>query len=60
MHGDTHFSHFYTNYGQQLQKRFFDYFLKGEKNGWDQQPRVSLNIRRPGEKFSLRAESEFV
>ena len=36
-----------------LQKRFFDYFLKGEQNGWDKQPRVQLNIRHPGR--ALRA-----
>ena len=59
VHGDTHFSHFYTNYGVDLQKRFFGYFLKGEDNGWDRQPRVLLNIRRPGEKFELRAENEW-
>ncbi len=58
-HGDTHFSHFYSHYGAGLQKKFFDYFLKGEKNGWDKQPRVSLNIRHPGEKFALRAENEW-
>ena len=27
---------FYANYGQDLQKRFFDHFLKGEDNGWDE------------------------
>jgi len=59
VHGDTHFSHFYTHYGQGLQKKFFDYFLKGEKNGWDKQPRVSLNIRHPGEKFAPRGENEW-
>ena len=42
-----------------LQKRFFGHFLKGEDTGWDAQPRVSLNIRRPGEKFALRAENEW-
>ena len=42
-----------------LQKRFFGHFLKGEDTGWDKQPRVSLNIRRPGEKFALRAENEW-
>jgi predicted acyl esterase len=42
-----------------LQKRFFGHFLKGEDTGWDQQPRVSLNIRRPGERFTLRAENEW-
>ena len=59
VHGDTHFTHFYSNYGMGLQKRFFGRFLKGAETGWDQQPRVSLNIRRPGERFTLRAENEW-
>lgn len=59
VHGDTHFTHFYSNYGEGLQKRFFGHFLKGENTGWDKQPAVSLNIRHPGEKFVLRAENEW-
>jgi predicted acyl esterase len=59
VHGDTHFTHFYSRYGEALQKRFFGHFLKGEDTGWEKQPRVSLNIRHPGEKFELRAESEW-
>ena len=59
VHGDTHFTHFYSNYGETLQKRFFGHFLKGEDTGWDRRPRVSLNIRYPDEKFVLRAESEW-
>jgi predicted acyl esterase len=59
VHGDTHFTHFYSSYGEALQKRFFGHFLKGEDTGWERQPRVSLNIRHPGEKFVLRAESEW-
>jgi predicted acyl esterase len=59
VHGDTHFTHFYSRYGESLQKRFFGYFLKGEDTGWEQMPRVSLNIRHPGEKFVLRAENEW-
>jgi predicted acyl esterase len=59
VHGDTHFTHFYSNYGETLQKRFFGHFLKGEDTGWDRQPRVSLNIRHPDEKFVLRAENEW-
>jgi uncharacterized protein len=58
-HGDTHFTHFYSNYGESLQKRFFGHFLKGEDTGWDKQPRVSLNIRHPNEKFVLRGENEW-
>jgi uncharacterized protein len=59
VHGDTHFTHFYSDYGEALQKRFFGHFLKGEDTGWSRQPRVSLNIRHPGEKFVLRAENEW-
>jgi uncharacterized protein len=59
VHGDTHFTHFYSNYGEALQKRFFGHFLKGEDTGWSRQPRVSLNIRHPHEKFVLRAENEW-
>ena len=60
VHGDSHWSHFYSLYGLALQKRFFDYFLKGIDNGWAaQQPRVQLNVRYPGEKFVLRSENEW-
>src|SRR5689334_2008546 len=59
VHGDTHFTHFYSRYGEALQKRFFGHFLKGENTGWEDQPRVALNVRHPGEKFVLRSENEW-
>ena len=59
VHGGSHWAPFYTDYGVKLQKRFFDYFLKGIRNGWDKQPRVQLQVRHPGEKFVLRHESEW-
>ena len=59
VHGDTHFTHFYSSYGEELQKRFFGHFLKGEDTGWEKEPRVALNIRHPGERFMLRAENEW-
>jgi predicted acyl esterase len=59
VHGDTHFTHFYSRYGETLQKRFFGHFLKGEDTGWTKQPRVSLNVRHPGEQFVLRGENEW-
>ncbi|MBU3614091.1 CocE/NonD family hydrolase [Polynucleobacter sp. Latsch14-2] len=59
VHGDTHFTHFYSTYGVELQKKFFAHFLKGEQSGWDQQPKVSLNIRHPHETFKLRAANEW-
>jgi hypothetical protein len=58
-HGDSHWSLFSSGYGVELQKRFFDYFLKGIDNGWKKQPRVQLNIRHPGERFVLRHENEW-
>jgi len=59
VHGGSHWAPFYTDYGVKLQKRFFDYFLKGIKNGWDRQPRVLLQVRHPGEKFVERHENEW-
>jgi len=59
VHGGSHWAPFYTDYGLDLQKRFFGFFLKGEKNGWDKQPRVLLNVRHPGEKFVQRTENEW-
>lgn len=44
-HGLEHWTEFYTDYGLKLQKRFFDFFLKGADNGWDQQPPVKLQVR---------------
>jgi uncharacterized protein len=59
VHGIEHWTHYYTDYGVNLQKKFFGYFLKGEKNGWDKQPRVQLNVRYPDEKFVIRHEDDW-
>ena len=59
VHGIEHWTHFYTDYGMDLQKRFFGYYLKGEKNGWDKQPTVQLQVRHPGEVFVERHENEW-
>jgi predicted acyl esterase len=57
-HGIEHWTHFYTDYGRNLQLRFFDFHLKGKKNGWDRQPRVLLQVRHL-DKFVERAENEW-
>jgi uncharacterized protein len=57
VHGDSHWSLFYTDYGLHLQKRFFEHFLKHVDNGWDEQPRVHLNIRHVDGSFAPRDES---
>jgi predicted acyl esterase len=59
IHGLDHFTHFYSDYGMALQKRFFGHFLKGEDTGWDQQPKVALHVRHPDEVFVERAEEEW-
>jgi predicted acyl esterase len=56
IHGDTHWTEFYTAYGIDLQKRFLSHFLKGDDTGWSQQPPVQLKIRHPSEEFTVRHE----
>ena len=57
-HGLEHWTHFYTDYGVRLQKRFFDHFLKGTDNGWGRQPRVQLQVRHI-DRFVERYEDEW-
>jgi predicted acyl esterase len=59
LHGLEHWTHYYTDYGRELQKRFFDHFLKGEDNGWDRQPSVLLNVRHADGRFVRRDEHEW-
>src|SRR5713226_4464078 len=59
VHGIEHWTHFYTDYGVALQKKFFGHFLKGEDTGWTKQPKVQLQVRHPGERFVERAEREW-
>lgn len=59
VHGDSHWSLFSSGYGLDLQKRFFDHFLKDIANGWEATPPVMLNVRHPGEEFVLRYENEW-
>jgi uncharacterized protein len=59
VHGIEHWTHFYTDYGVRLQKKFFGHFLKGEDTGWAQQPKVVLQVRHPGERFVERHEQEW-
>jgi uncharacterized protein len=58
VHGIEHWTEFYTDYGVDLQKRFFGYFLKGEDTGWPNQPKVQLQVRH-SDKFVMRPEKEW-
>jgi predicted acyl esterase len=57
-HGLEHWTHFYTDYGVGLQKKFFGHFLKGEDTGWKKQPKVLLQVRHV-DKFVERHEQEW-
>src|SRR5687768_9599400 len=59
LHGLEHWTHFYTDYGVRLQKRFFGHFLKGEDTGWDDQPPVLLQVRHADGTFTERGEDEW-
>lgn len=59
VHGLEHWTHFYTDYGVSLQRRFFEHFLKGADNGFDRTAPVRLNIRHPGDRFTARDEQEW-
>jgi predicted acyl esterase len=58
VHGLEHWTEFYTDYGVQLQKRFYDCFLKDERRGWETQPKVQLQVRHP-DRFELRMEDDW-
>lgn len=58
MHGGTHWESFYLPEYVQMQKRFFDRYLKGEANGWDEQPPVLLEVRHV-DRFVSRCENEW-
>ncbi len=57
-HGLEHWTEFYTDYGVQLQKRFFGHFLKGEDAEWDNHPKVQLLVRHL-DKFEKRFEEDW-
>lgn len=58
VHVGKHEEYFYLQYGHDIQKRFFDKFLKGIDNGWDREPSVLLTIRHP-DRFEERKEREW-
>src|SRR5258708_7260337 len=58
VHGDTHFTHFYSRYGEALQKKFFCHFLKEEDTGWDRETGACIYVQHPREQYRLRQRSE--
>lgn len=58
IHGLQHFTEFYTDYGENMQRRFFDHFLKG-LDTWGDQPPVQLRLRNVDGSFVDRGEQEW-
>ena len=58
VHNLEHWTHYYTDYGLELQKEFFAHYLKGVDNGWEKRPPLLLNIRHV-DKLVHRAEREW-
>lgn len=58
MHIGTHYESFYLPRYVAMQRRFFDHFLKGEDNGWQDTAPVQLSIRTVDGEIR-RDENEF-
>lgn len=59
VHTGRHEEAFYAHEGRDLQRRFFDYTLRGIDAGWAEQPPVWLTIRHADGSLTRRAESEW-
>jgi len=59
VHGSNHRDPFYQDEGQNLQREFFDHYLKGKDNGWDKRPSVMLKVRHADGTFKDRYENEW-
>jgi hypothetical protein len=58
-HGGGKWERFYSEDGLAYQKKFFDHYLKGMENGWQDTPRVRLEIRETRDEYTVRPENEF-
>jgi predicted acyl esterase len=59
MHVGTHYESFYLPEYVTLQKRFFDRYLKGLPNGWEDQAPVQLMVRTPDGHRGRRSADDF-
>jgi len=58
-HGGKKWERYYGGDGLAFQKKFFDFYLKGEQNGWTSTPRVRLEVRETRDEFTVRNENEW-
>jgi len=58
-HGGSKWERFYSKDALEYQKKFFDHFLKGMENGWENTPKVRLEVRDTRDEYQVRFENEF-
>ncbi|MFC1958233.1 CocE/NonD family hydrolase [Chloroflexota bacterium] len=58
-HGGPKWHEYYFEQGLEYQKKFFDYYLKGENNGWMETPRVRMEVRDTLLTYTVRNENEW-
>jgi putative CocE/NonD family hydrolase len=58
-HGRQKWEEYYGAESTDIQKKFFDYFLKGIDSGIMEIPRVRLEVRETYHKYLIRLENEF-
>ena len=59
LHGGEHWASFYTARGVELQRRFFDRFLRRDSASWPDHPRVRLRVQRTDGTFVDRGEDDW-
>ncbi len=58
-HGRRKWETFYSQEARDLQRRFFDRYLKGEANDWERTPRVRLEVRISRDAHRVRPEARW-
>jgi predicted acyl esterase len=58
-HGGKKWERFYSEDALKYQKKFFDHYLKGVEDGWQDTPRVRLEVRETRDEYAVRFENEF-
>jgi len=58
-HGGRKWERYYGDDELAYQKKFFDHYLKGIENNWQNTPRVRLEVQETREDYSVRFENEF-
>lgn len=59
LHTGPHWHSFYSNDGFELQRRFFDRFLRGDEASWTDQARVQIQVRHASGRTEVRESADW-